>query len=204
MKQINFSDYPIPVEVSAHHVHLSREHVEALFGKDARLTPVKELSQPGQFAADEKVTLVGPKGKVERVRVLGPERKETQVEISKTEQYTLGIQPPIRDSGNVAGTPGIMLEGPAGSVELDHGVIAALRHIHMTPDDAKNLGLKNYDVVQVRISGDRELIYGDVLIRVNESYRLVMHIDTDEGNAANAGPATIAYIVKIQEGADEL
>ncbi|RPJ07433.1 MAG: acetate/propionate family kinase, partial [Spirochaetaceae bacterium] len=148
MKTINYNEFPIPLEISAHHVHLSREHADALFGKGHMLVPKLQLSQPGQFAAEEQVTLVGPKGSVARVRVLGPERKETQVEISKTEQYTLGINPPIRDSGNLADTPGVILEGPSGRVELDHGVIAALRHIHMTPDDALAMKLADKDLVR--------------------------------------------------------
>lgn len=192
------ADKPIPIEISAHHVHLSQDHVEALFGPGHTLTPIADLSQPGQFAAQEKVTLSGPKGKVERVRVLGPARCATQVEIAMTEQYKLGIEPPIRASGDLANTPGVTLEGPAGSVTLDQGVICALRHIHMTPQDAMELGLQDKDWVRVRIDGDRELIFGDVLVRVSPTYKLAMHIDTDEGNAANIKTGMIGVIDAIQ------
>ena len=191
-------DLPIPIEISAHHVHLSQDHVEALFGPGHTLTPVADLSQPGQFAAQERVHLAGPKGRVERVRVLGPTRVCTQIEIAMTEQYKLGIEPPIRASGDLAGTPGVTLEGPAGSVTLDQGVICAMRHIHMTPQDALSLGLHDRDWVRVRIEGDRELIFGDVLVRVNPKYKLAMHIDTDEGNAANIRTGMTGFIDAIQ------
>ena len=189
---------PIPIEISAHHVHLSQDHVEALFGKGHTLTPISDLSQPGQFAAQEKVTLVGPKGTVQRVRVLGPARYDTQIEIAMTEQYKLGIEPPIRASGDLANTPGVTLEGSAGSVTLDQGVICAMRHIHMTPQDALQLGLHDKDWVRVCIEGDRELIFGDVLVRVNPKYKLAMHIDTDEGNAANIKTGMTGFIDAIQ------
>jgi len=191
-------DLPIPIEISAHHVHLSQEHVEALFGTGHTLTPAADLSQPGQYAAQERVTLVGPKGKVARVRVLGPTRLDTQVEIAMTEQYKLGIEPPIRASGDLVDTPGVTLEGPAGSVTLDQGVICAMRHIHMTPQDAVQLGLRDKDWVRVRVEGDRELIFGDVLVRVNPKYKLAMHIDTDEGNAANIRTGMTGFIDAIQ------
>ncbi|NQV31109.1 MAG: acetate/propionate family kinase [Phycisphaeraceae bacterium] len=191
-------DLPIPIEISAHHVHLSQDHVEALFGPGHALTPATDLSQPGQFAARERVHLVGPKGRVERVRVLGPTRVSTQIEIAMTEQYKLGIEPPIRASGDLANTPGVTLEGPAGSVTLDQGVICAMRHIHMTPQDALSLGLRDKDWVRVRIEGDRELIFGDVLVRVNPKYKLAMHIDTDEGNAANIRTGMTGFIDAIQ------
>ena len=189
---------PIPIEISAHHVHLSQDHVEALFGTGHALTPAADLSQPGQFSAQERVTLVGPRGKVERVRVLGPTRLYTQVEVAMTEQYKLGIEPPIRASGDLAGTPGLTLEGPAGTLTLDQGVICAMRHIHMTPQEALQLGLRDKDWVRVRIEGDRELIFGDVLVRVNPKYKLAMHIDTDEGNAANIRTGMTGFIDAIQ------
>ena len=144
-----------------------------------------DLSQPGQFACKEQLTIVGPKGRIERVRVLGPARKYTQVEIAMTEQFKLGVQPPIRESGDIEGSPGCTLEGPAGSVAIDKGVICALRHIHMTPADALRYGLKDKSTVRVRVPGDRELLFGDVRIRVDPSFALAMHIDTDEANAAN-------------------
>jgi len=189
---------PIPIEVSAHHIHLSQEHVEALFGAGHRLTHHADLSQPGQFACKEQVTLVGPKGRIERVRVLGPARKATQAEIAMTEQFKLGIHPPIRESGDIDGTPGCTLEGPAGSVELDRGVICALRHIHMTPSDALRYGVRDKCTVRVRVTGDREMVFGDVLIRVDPSYALAMHIDTDEANAANLANGAEGYIEGIQ------
>jgi acetate kinase len=188
-------DAPVPIEVSAHHVHLSQEHVEALFGPGHRLTPDSELSQPGQFACKEQVNLIGPKGRVDRVRVLGPARCETQIEISMTEQFKLGIQPPIRESGDLKATPGVTIEGTRGSVVLDHGVICALRHIHMSPEDALRFGLKDKGMVRVRVHGGRELTFGDVLVRVDPNFRLAMHIDTDEANAAGIGTGMAGMIV---------
>jgi acetate kinase len=192
---------PIPVEVSAHHVHLAQEHIEALFGKGHELTNKAELSQPGQYACEEQVNLIGPKGRVDRVRVLGPARKETQVEISMTEQFKLGIQPPIRGSGDLENSPGIILEGSEGAVEIEKGVICALRHIHMTPEDALRFGLRDKDLVRVRVEGNRELIFGDVLVRVSPKYKLAMHIDTDEANAASLKTGAIGHIDGIQSRA---
>ncbi|HSO86592.1 MAG TPA: acetate/propionate family kinase [Draconibacterium sp.] len=189
---------PFLLEVSAHHIHLSQEHVEALFGEGHQLTWHSDLSQPDQFASKEILTLVGPKGKIERIRVLGPTRKETQIEISMTEQFKLGIHPPIRESGDLEGTPGCILEGPNGSVKIEKGIICALRHIHMTPEDALRYGLKDKAVVRVRVKGNRELIFGDVLVRVNPNYKLAMHIDTDEANAANLKTGDLVYIDRIQ------
>ncbi|MBS0513543.1 MAG: acetate/propionate family kinase [Proteobacteria bacterium] len=190
--------HPIPIEISAHHVHLSQADVEKLFGPGHQLTPQHELSQPGQYACEEKVHLVGPKGRIANVRVLGPTRKETQVEIAMTEQFKVGIQPPIRESGDLANTPGITLEGPAGSTTIERGVICAQRHIHMTPEDALRLHVRDKYVVRVRVEGDRELIFGDVVVRVSPSYRLAMHLDTDEGNAANIRTGMVGYIDAIQ------
>jgi len=192
------AEEPIPVEISAHHVHLAQADVEKLFGPGHQLTPEHELSQPGQFACAEKVHLVGPKGKIANVRVLGPTRKETQVEIAMTEQFKLGIQPPIRESGDLANTPGVTLEGPYGSAQIARGVICAQRHIHMSPEDAMRRGLRDRYVVRVRVEGDRELIFGDVVVRVNPNFRLAMHIDTDEGNAASMRTGMIGYIDEIQ------
>ena len=189
---------PIPIEVSAHHVHLAQEHVEALFGPGHQLTRDSDLSQPGQFACKEQVTLVGPKGRVERVRVLGPARKATQVEIAMTEQYKLGIHPPIRESGDLKDTPGITLEGPSGTATIDRGVICALRHIHMTPEDALRYGVRDKSTVRLRIAGDRELVFGDVRVRVDPHFRLAMHLDTDEANAANLRTGATGYIDGIQ------
>ncbi len=192
------AEAPIPVEISAHHVHLSQADVDKLFGPGHQLTPEHELSQPGQFACAEKVHLVGPKGRIANVRVLGPTRKETQVEIAMTEQFKVGIQPPIRESGDLAGTPGMTLEGPYGSAVIERGVICAQRHIHMTPEDALRFRVRDKYIVRVRIEGERELIFGDVVVRVNPAYRLAMHIDTDEGNAANIRTGMLGYIEEIQ------
>jgi acetate kinase len=189
---------PFLVEISAHHIHLTQEHVEALFGKGHQLTKHADLSQPGQYACKEQLTIVGPKGGVERVRILGPARKYTQVEIAMTEQFKLGIYPPIRESGDITDTPGCILESPTGSVQIDRGVICALRHVHMSPEDALRYGVRDKSFVRVRIAGDRELIFGDVLVRVDPSFKLAMHIDTDEGNAANVKTGAQGYIDGIQ------
>jgi acetate kinase len=189
---------PFLVEVSAHHIHLTLEHVEALFGKGHQLTRQADLSQPGQFACQEQLAIVGPKGRIERVRVLGPARPYTQVEIAMTEQFKLGVHPPIRESGDIADTPGCTLEGPAGSVRLERGVICALRHVHMTPQDALCYGVRDKSFVRVRVAGDRELVFGDVLVRVNPNSALAMHIDTDEANAANVQTGAQGYIDGIQ------
>jgi acetate kinase len=189
---------PFMVEVSAHHIHLTQEHVEALFGKGSQLTRHADLSQPGQYACKEQLTIAGPKGRIERVRVLGPTRKITQVEIAMTEQFKLGVHPPIRESGDIKDTPGCTLEGPAGSVKLERGVICALRHIHMTPADALRYGVRDKSVVRVRVDGDRELVFGDVLVRVDPSFALAMHIDTDEANAAHVQTGAKGYIDGLQ------
>ncbi len=193
-----FRQKPIPLSTSAHHVHLSLKDFEDLFGKGRTMTPKSALSQPGQFAAAETVNLVGPKGRIEKVRILGPPRKESQVEIARTEEFKLGIDAPIRDSGDIEGTPGITIEGESGTVHLDKGVICAKRHIHMSPEEALGLGLRDKDVVLVRVKGVRELIFGDVLVRVNPNYSLDMHLDTDEANAAQITPAMVGYIESIQ------
>jgi propanediol utilization protein len=151
-----------------------------------------------QFACDETVDLVGPRGRVDRVRVLGPERSCTQVEISRAEEFKLGIDAPVRASGDLDGTPGVILEGPRGKVELPQGLICAKRHVHMTPQDAQTYGVKDRDVVMVRMDGERELIFGDVLVRVSPSYKLEMHIDTDEANAADLPRISQGYLVRIE------
>lgn len=189
---------PIPIEVSAHHIHLAQHDVEALFGPGHQLTHHADLSQPGQYACKEQLTIVGPKGRIERVRVLGPTRKATQVEIAMTEQFKLGIHPPIRESGDIEGSPGCTLEGPAGTVVIEKGVICALRHIHVTPADALRYGLKDKSTVRVRVPGDRELLFGDVRIRVDPNFALAMHIDTDEANAANLKNGAEGFIDCIQ------
>ncbi len=189
---------PFLVEVSARHIHLSQEHVEALYGKGHQLTKHADLSQPGQYACKEQLTVVGPKGKIERVRVLGPARKESQVEIALTDQFKLGVQAPVRASGDVIDSPGCTLESPTAKVQIDRGVICAMRHVHMTPEDALRYGVRDKSVVRIRITGDRELVFGDVLIRVDPTYALAMHIDTDEANAASVKTGDKGYIDGIQ------
>jgi len=175
----------IPIAVSARHIHLTQETVEALFGKDYQLTELRPLSQPGQFAAKETLTLIGPRNKIENVRILGPCRNFNQVEISRTDEFFLGIDAPVRESGKVANSPGITLQGPMGTVTLHEGVICAWRHIHMHPDDALEFGVEDRDLVSVEVhSGEKSLTFNNVLIRVSEQFKLEMHIDTDEANAA--------------------
>lgn len=176
---------PIPIAVSARHLHLTEATFRALFGEGKTPTRLKDISQPGQYACEEKVNLVGPRGRIDGVRLLGPLRPRDQVEISRTDEFKLGIDAPIRDSGNVAGSAAIVLEGPAGKVELHEGVICAKRHIHMAPGDAERFGVKDGDEVEVALTGGpRDLTFGDVLIRVSPKFTLEMHIDTDEANAA--------------------
>lgn len=186
----------IPVGVSNRHLHITKEDLEVLFGKGYELTVAKELSQPGEFAASETVKVLGPKGEFPSVRILGPVRKFTQLEISKTDSYTLGVKAPLRPSGNIEGTPGIKLVGPKGELELEKGVIIAERHIHMTPEDASLLGVSNGDYVSVRTEGERSLVFNQVLIRVKETYALDMHIDTDEANASGLKTGDRVQILK--------
>lgn len=190
-------DNKVLVETSARHVHLTTEQVEILFGKGAKLTHKKDLSQPGQFACEERVTVVGPRNQIANVVVLGPERPAGQVEVSMTEARILGISAPVRESGDIAGTPGCKLVGPCGEVTLDEGVIVAKRHIHMTPEDAERIGVTDKQVVSVKIdTPERAAIFGDVVVRVSPKFALAMHIDTDESNAANAGCTVYGEIVK--------
>ncbi|MCI8472240.1 MAG: phosphate propanoyltransferase [Clostridiales bacterium] len=175
------------VETSARHVHLTEEHIAILFGEGASLTFKKALSQPGQFACEERVTVVGPKKSIANVIILGPARKASQVEVSLTDARTLGIAAPIRESGDVAGSGACKLVGPCGEVDLTEGVIAAKRHIHFTPENAKEFGVEDKQIVSVKISNaDRSTVFGDVVVRVNENFAPAMHIDTDEANAACA------------------
>ena len=175
----------IPIAISARHIHLTEASVAALFGPGHTLTPHKPLSQPGQFACEERLNVIGPKGRIDRVRVLGPTRSRNQVEISRTDEFRLGVDAPVRNSGDTADSPGITLEGPHGTITLETGLICARRHVHMTPEDAERFGVQDRDVVEVAVDSDgRDLIFGDVLIRVSPKYRLEMHLDTDEANAA--------------------
>ena len=177
----------ILVETSARHVHLTEQDIETLFGKGATLTYKKELSQPGQFACEERVTLVGPKKSIPNVIILGPARKATQVEVSFTDARMLGVTPPVRESGDVADSPAVKLVGPAGEVELTEGVIVAKRHIHLTPDEAAEYGVSDKQIVKLSVKNDcRSTIFDDVVVRVNPAFAAAAHIDTDEANAACA------------------
>lgn len=186
----------LPIALSNRHLHLSKKDINTLFGEGYRLKPMKDLSQPGQFACEEKVDLVGPKDTIKGVRILGPARKETQVEISLKDGFTLGVKAPISDSGMLDGSPGVKLVGPAGEVDLEKGLIVAARHIHMSPDDAKEFGVANKDIVKIRTFGERALVFENVLVRVNENYRLEMHIDIEEGNAAGLSNSEIVELIQ--------
>lgn len=186
----------ILVETSARHVHLTEEHIAALFGEGATLTFKKALSQPGQFACEERVELVGPKKSIPNVIVLGPARKASQVEVSFTDARTLGIDAPVRESGDVAQTPGCKLVGPCGTVDLEEGVIVAKRHIHMTPEDAKTYGVEDKEVVKLKIESARTTVYDDVVVRVNPNFALAVHLDTDEANAACAFGKCYGELIK--------
>ncbi len=187
----------ILIETSARHVHVTQEALEILFGKDAVLTKKKDLSQPGQYACEERVTVVGPKKELANVSILGPVRPATQVELSATDARSIGLPIAIRESGDIAGTPGCKLIGPKGEVEISEGVIVAQRHIHMIPETAEKLGIKNKDVVWVKAeTNGRTAILGDVVVRVSEKFADAMHIDTDESNAICAAPGLMGTIIK--------
>lgn len=186
IEKINKYDiHKIPIGVSNRHVHVSQEELEILYGQGYQLTKKSDLKQPGQYASNETVTIRGPKGEFDRVRILGPVRKQSQIEISKTDSFRLGVRPPIRESGDLGGTPSLEMVGPKGTVALPEGAIIALRHIHMRPDQAAALGVKDKDIVEVETFGERRGIFGDVLIRVSESFALEMHVDVDEANACS-------------------
>ena len=184
------------VETSARHAHISEEHLKVLFGEGAELVVKKMLSQPGQYASEQKIQVVGPKGSL-MMSILGPTRKDTQIEVSLSDARTLGVKALIRESGDIKGTAGCKIVGPCGEVELTEGVIAAKRHIHATTKDASELGVNNGDIVKVEVNTNgRSLIFGDVVVRVSDSYGLAMHIDTDEANAAAASGTVYGRIVK--------
>ncbi|MDI9420812.1 MAG: phosphate propanoyltransferase [Bacillota bacterium] len=186
----------VPVGISNRHIHLSQQDLETLFGEGYELTVRNDLSQTGQYAAEETVTIEGPKSSMSKVRILGPTRKETQIEISRTDSFGLGLQPPVRDSGFLEGSPGITLIGPKGKVNLDKGVIIAQRHIHMTEEDAKNFGVKDKELVSVRVGGERGVTFDNVLVRVRNDFVLEMHIDTDEANAAMLGNGQLVEVFR--------
>ena len=186
------------VETSARHVHVTQEHLEILFGKGHELTKKKDLSQPGQFACEERVTVVGPKKELANVSILGPVRPETQVELSATDARSIGISAPIRESGDIAGSGACKLIGPAGEIEISEGVIVAKRHIHLTPSDAEELDVTDKQVVWVKVeTPERSAVLGDVVCRVSEKYARAMHIDTDESNAIGAPRELYGTIVKV-------
>lgn len=193
------SEKKILVETSARHIHVTKEALEALFGKGYELEVKKMLSQPGQFVSNTRLDIVGPRNTIKNVSILGPERTACQVEISATDARTLGVKPPVRESGDIKDSAPITLVNPetGAKVELTEGCIIAKRHIHMTPEDAEEFGVKNGDIVSVKISGTgRETIYGDTVIRVSEKFALAMHIDTDESNAASCAGEIYGEIVK--------
>lgn len=187
----------ILVETSARHVHLTEEHIAILFGEGHQLTHKKDLSQPGQFACEERVTVVGPKKSLPNVSILGPARPATQVEISLTDARSLGIDAPVRESGDIAGSGACKIVGPCGEIEISEGVIAAKRHIHFTPADAEAFGVEDKQVVSVKLeTAGRSLVFGDVVVRVSPKYAAAMHIDTDESNAAGCSGVVYGEILK--------
>ena len=189
------ADDMVPIGVSNRHIHLSQSDFEKLFGAGATMTHFKDLSQPGQFACKEVMTLVGPGGAIERVRLLGPARKQTQVEVSVADCFKLGIKAPLRDSGDLAGSAGLTIVGPKGSISIPEGCIIALKHIHMHTDDAARFGLKDKDHVNVQTCGERNLMFQEVLIRVSDKFKLEMHVDMDEANAASLTNGDLVKIV---------
>lgn len=181
--QLRLQDRQVPVGISMRHIHLSRREVDALFGRTYQLTPLRPLSQPGQFACQECLDVIGPKGVLHKVRILGPERREAQVELAQTDCRTIGIKAPVRSSGSVEGTPGVLLQGPRGVLSLPQGVIIADRHLHMSPAQAAAFHLKDGDTVRIRIDGGKPGILDGVLVRAGEQYELDLHLDTDDANA---------------------
>ena len=184
------------VETSARHIHVTEEQIAILYGEGYQLTPKKDLSQPGQFVCEEKLTIVGPRSEI-KASILGPARKAAQVELSLTDARTIGVDALIRESGDIEGTAGVKLIGPKGEITIDKGVIAAKRHIHMTPADAQNYGVNNGDIVSVKVeTSERSLVFGDTVVRVRDDFALAMHIDTDEGNAAGIKGSALGEIIK--------
>lgn len=196
-KAENKDEGNVPVGISNRHIHLTREHVDILFGKGYELTKLKELSQPGQFACKEQLTLVGPSMRaIEGVRVLGPERKRSQVEISRTDSYVLKVKPPVRESGDIDGSAPITIIGPKGIVTLNEGCIIANRHIHMSEEEGKAFGVTDGEYVEVEVNGERRSMFYDVQVRVSPAFRLEMHVDTDDANAAGIGNGFKVKLIK--------
>lgn len=186
----------LPIALSNRHIHLSQEHLNILFGEGYELTKIKDLSQPGQYACNEKVDVIGPKRELRGVRILGPVRGDTQFEVSIADAITLGIQPLVRNSGDIANSPGAKIIGPKGEVELEEGIIVAARHIHMHTTDGEDFGVKDNEVVKVKVDGPRGLVFDNVLVRVNKAYALEMHVDLEEGNAAGIRNGDTVEIIK--------
>ncbi|HZK33079.1 MAG TPA: phosphate propanoyltransferase [Tissierellaceae bacterium] len=188
----------LPIALSNRHIHVSQDDLDTLFGKGYKLNKIKDLSQPGQYASDERVELVGPKRNIKGVRILGPVRSRTQLEISISDAFTLGIEPVIRNSGDVKDTPGIKIVGPKGEIELKEGAIVAARHIHMHPNDAEEFGVVDNEIVNIRVNGPRALIFENVLVRVFDEFALEMHIDVEEGNASGIKNGDMVELIKVQ------
>jgi putative phosphotransacetylase len=195
-RRFQMANNQVSVGISNRHIHLSQADLETLFGKGHQLTPTKNLSQPGQFACEETVNLIGPKSTLAKVRILGPVRAATQVEISRTDSFPLGVTPPVRDSGSVSGSAGITIEGPKGRIEIKEGVIIAQRHLHLHTDEAKELGLQDKNWISVKFEGDRGVVFNRVLVRVGPKFAKDLHLDTDEANAAGLKNGDLGTIIK--------
>ena len=198
LREINFDDYKerqVPIGISNRHVHVSQADLEKLFGEGYELTPKKDLSQPGQFACEECVDVVGPKGTIERVRILGPVRPETQVELAQTDARKIGVNAALRESGVLDGTEGCKLVGPKGEIELEKGCIVAHLHIHFHTDEAAKMGIKDHQVLTVLVRGQKTVLFCDVIARVGDKMKLDFHLDTDEANAALVGPGAVGIIL---------
>lgn len=190
--------YMVPIGISNRHIHVSQEDLESLFGKGYELTPMKDLKQPGQYAAKETVTILGPKGSFENVRILGPVRSKSQVEVSLSDGFRLGVKAPVRESGQLDNTPGLTVCGPKGSIDLPCGAIVALRHIHASPDVAEQMGIHDKEIVEVETCGERRCVLGNVLVRVSDKFALEMHVDTDEANACGLKNNDLVLIRKCR------
>ncbi|OZV12393.1 propanediol utilization protein [Tissierella sp. P1] len=186
----------LPIALSNKHIHLSQKDLDILFGEGYQLTKMKDLSQPGQYACDEKVDVVGPKGILKGVRILGPVRSNTQFELSISDAFALGVKPMVRNSGDIKGTPGAKLIGPKGEVEISEGIIVAARHIHMHTSDGEEFGVADKDIVSIKVGGERGLVFNNVLVRVSEDFALEMHVDVEEGNASGIKNGDLVELVK--------
>lgn len=186
----------LPIALSNRHIHVSREDLDILFGKGYQLNKIKDLSQPGQYACDERVEIVGPKRNIKGVRILGPVRPKTQLELSISDAFTLGIDPIVRNSGDVKDTPGVKIVGPKGEIQLEEGAIVAARHIHMHPKDAEEFGVVDNEIVNIKVNGPRGLVFENVLVRVFDEFALEMHIDVEEGNASGVKNGDMVELIK--------